>query len=181
MTIRISGDFAKLQKLTSTLKASRIPQFSASTVAHMRKLTMDSAQSQQDPYGTPWPAAPHKTGAKTLFQTGAMIGGITAFSSERVLGLKSRPRYAWYHQNGATLRGKRMRVLMSGPMQDFRVLKSGKVVKPRRKWKTLPKSGKVRGRLPRRAFLPFRALPQSWERAMRRIAESIIAGPLKQF
>lgn len=181
MTVRISGDFSKLQKLSAALKVNRIEQFSKMSSLAVRKLTLDSAQSEQDPYGNPWPAAPHRTGARTLFQTGAMIGGIVGFSTSRSIGLRSKPRYAWYHQNGATLRGKRLRVMMSGPMQDFRVLKNGKVVRPRRKWKTLPVSGKVRGRLPRRAFLPWRNLPSKWDDALNYIADLLIAGPLKGF
>lgn len=181
MTVRISGDFAKLQKLSAALKVNRIDEFSRLSSLAVRKLTLDSAQSEQDPYGTPWPAAPHRTGARTLFRTGAMIGGIVGFSTARAIGLRSKPRYAWYHQNGATLRGRRVRVMMSGPMQEFRVLKSGKVVRPRRKWKTLPASGKVRGRLPRRPFLPWRQMPSRWDSAMQYIADLVIAGPLKGF
>lgn len=199
--VGVTGDLGKLKKLTTELKAPVLSKFANQSVGRLSSQVQQSSSDEEDPYGKAWqPAAGGNSDkGKLLRKTGKMLS-VSKFASYNAISLRSAPRYSFFHSHGATLRGRKRRLALSGPLEEQRFIgplpefviatkgkNKGKEVRPRRrtfrkkrqKSAKISGTGKLRGKLPARPFLPWSVLPGKWEEIMRAEFDSVMKSNLR--
>jgi phage gpG-like protein len=156
----LTGDFAALRALIGRFKAAHGAKATTTIAADLARYSDQSVRksfaARQSPDGAPHVPGPYYRG---LRRSGKLAGGFVSRVSASGFTLRNKARYAFYHQNGAGLRGRKR--LMSGP------LKKG-VTRRRR----VTGSGDSRGQLPARPILPSAGtIPGPWVPDYRRISE----------
>lgn len=157
----VSGDFAKLSKLSdafSSLK-SKQAQITRRCAAQSVKLNKASFAGRRSPEGGGWAGGPHYRG---LRRSGKLAASFQATSTANTFGVRNVARHAFYHQNGAVLRGSivgstgKLRTSRRGPGRgrsgpSQRLQRQG----PKRK-------AAARGFLPARPILARGDIPAAW-------------------
>jgi phage gpG-like protein len=154
--VKMSGDFAKLQRLIRGMEKLAAGRFIAGATRALGEEALNQVQESfaagRSPYGRKWKGPSSRPGGQPLRDTGRLMNSFSLRFSPTNFTLSSNVIYAAIHNYGGTIRPVRAKALFfrvgKGPQAPF--VRTQEVSIPQRQF--LPSSSQHLGRRWSRAF-----------------------------